>query len=83
MWDREQNFQRKYKAGPYVWNPPPSFSKVEVSLRSEYELVTDSKRCEVEIRFLTFEMPTAQTIDEVMFDVQERVKEMLGLNVEI
>ncbi len=64
----------------YLSRPVPSFSKIEISLRSEYELVTNSTRCEVEIRFITFEMPTDITIDEVMFDVQERVKEMLGLN---
>ncbi len=59
--------------------------KLEVSLHSEYEFPTpytqvSLNRCEVEIRFLTFEMPTSKTIDEVMFDAQERVKDMLGLN---
>ncbi len=70
---------RNYSTIPY---DKSTHRKLEVSLHHEYEVRSGSNRCEVTIRFLTFEMPTARTIDEVMFDVQVRVKEMLGLNDE-
>jgi len=72
-----ENFRQEYELGPFKHS---SHIKLEVSLRSEYEVITSNNRCEIEIRFLLWEAPRAITIDEVMFDVQERVKEMLGLN---
>ena len=78
----------EHKNGPYLgYDPEPTIllpksthMKLEISLRGEYDVTNSHRRCEIEIRFVTFQMPTAETIDEVMFDAQERVKEMLGLN---
>ena len=73
------DFGRTYDLGPYQYQSTHMKMKLEVSLRAQHEIGAH-KTCEIEIRFVTFEMPTSNTIDEVMFDARERVKEMLGLS---
>ena len=72
-----RHFRTEYEATPFKQS---SHIKLEISLCSEYDVVTSNNRCDVEIRFLLWEFPSSITIDEVMFDVQERVKEILGLH---